>query len=112
MEEQILGIASDVLTTIGLFTGSAELEAAGALASAINGCIEMSSNDADLSQVPVDTASNASVPTEVATGFENIEVSDSPMDQPDSSQLDFSQGVVHHVHTTSGPDHYLGSGLL
>jgi hypothetical protein len=93
MEEQLLGIASDVLTGIGLFTGSAELEAAGALASAINGYMEMSSNDSELSQVPVDTTSNASIPAEAATGFENAEIPDSSINQSNSSQLDFSQHV-------------------
>lgn len=112
MEEQILGIGSDVLATIGIFTGSAELEAASALASAIQGCFEMFSNDSDLSQVPVDSASNANVPTEAATGFENVEVSDPQMDQPYSSQMDFSQDFGHHVHPTSEPYHYLDSGLL
>jgi len=95
MEEQILGIASDVLTSIGIFTGSAELEAAGALASAINGYIEMSSNNLELSQLPVGTTSNAGIPDEVAIGFGNAEIPDSAMDQLDDSQLDFSQHVDH-----------------
>ncbi|NJL65084.1 MAG: hypothetical protein HC903_28975 [Methylacidiphilales bacterium] len=109
MEEQILGIASDVLASIGLFTGSAELEAAGALASAIGGCFGMSSNNSELSQVPVDTTSDASIPAEAATGFENAEIPDSSIDQSDTSQMDFSQHVDHYVQPNYD---YLGSGLV